>query len=131
MATTVVCTDCSTEISTANDTNSYRTPCNQCGGQKRTNQALLDCSQDVRAGLRLVGYVRSKTKWFLKLMSEPSFTRSLGQWSHRSKIENKRADEYVELVTNPETGEVLYECREPLSQHRGHGSAKKSNDSNE
>ena len=79
----------------------------------------------MRGGLRGVAYWISKTKWFTKLMVEPRFTRRLGIWSHRLKVEDKRSDKYVEIVTNPETGEILHKCEEPLSQHRDHGSAKR------
>jgi hypothetical protein len=58
-------------------------------------------------------------------MSEPSFTSCLGIWSRRLKVEDKKSDKYLEVVTNTETGEILHECIEPLSQHRGHGSEKK------
>jgi len=78
----------------------------------------------MRGGLRGVAYRISKTKWFTKFMAESSFTHRLGIWSHRSKVEDKKSDEYLEIVTNPETGEILHKCEEPLSQHRGHGSAK-------
>ncbi len=33
-------------------------------------------------------------------------------------------DRYDEVVIDPETGEIVYECHEPLSEHWGHGSAK-------
>jgi hypothetical protein len=33
-------------------------------------------------------------------------------------------DLYVEIVTDPDTGEIVHRCKEPLSQHRDRGSAK-------
>ena len=38
---------------------------------------------------------------------------------------DRDTDEYVERVTDIETGQVIHECVEPFSQHVGHGSAKK------
>ena len=38
---------------------------------------------------------------------------------------NRKCDTYDEKVTDEKTGEVLHECHEPLSVHRGHGSAKR------
>ena len=72
-----------------------------------------------------MAYDISKSKWFAKIMAEPSFTSRLGKWSHRLKLEDKKSDKYLEIITNPETGEILHKCEEPLSQHQGHGSAKK------
>jgi len=37
---------------------------------------------------------------------------------------DKDKDEYFERVTDIATGETLHECIEPLSKHRGHGTAK-------
>ena len=39
---------------------------------------------------------------------------------------DREADTYDETVTDPESGEIVHECHEPLSEHRGHGSAKRS-----
>lgn len=80
----------------------------------------------MRGGLRGIAYRISNTKWFTKFMAEPSFTHRLGIWSHRLKVEDKRSDKYLEIVTNPETGEILHEAEEALFQHQGHGSARKS-----
>lgn len=33
-------------------------------------------------------------------------------------------DQYFELVVDPETGEIIHRCKEKLSEHVGHGSAK-------
>lgn len=35
-----------------------------------------------------------------------------------------RGDIYKEVVTDPDTGEVIYESEESLKEHTGHGSAK-------
>jgi hypothetical protein len=37
-------------------------------------------------------------------------------------------DEYQEIITDLNTGQVIHNCKEPLSQHQGHGSAKKKLD---
>lgn len=41
------------------------------------------------------------------------------------RLIDKDANRYFEKVTDPDTGQVLHECNEPLSEHRGHGSDKK------
>jgi len=42
----------------------------------------------------------------------------------KSRIINKYNDKYLEKVTDPETGDVIHHCEEPLSKHFGHGSDK-------
>jgi hypothetical protein len=46
---------------------------------------------------------------------------------HLERFFDHRGDRYVETVKNPESGEIIHHCDEPLSQHRRHGSAKKRN----
>jgi hypothetical protein len=59
-------------------------------------------------------------------MSEPNWSYSAEKWMHRQKTENRREDRYTETVTDPDTGEIGHHVDEPLSKHRGHGSAKKA-----
>ncbi len=42
----------------------------------------------------------------------------------KTVLRDKREDKYIEKVTDPDTGEILHECVEPLSKHQGHGYAK-------
>lgn len=37
---------------------------------------------------------------------------------------DRENDRYDEVVADPETGDIIHETHEPLSQHRGHGSAR-------
>jgi hypothetical protein len=51
--------------------------------------------------------------------------RRTGRRLRKLRNIDRPRDEYLEVVTDPDTGEVVHYCREPLSQHRGHGSAKR------
>ncbi len=42
------------------------------------------------------------------------------------RIVDREKDWYSETVTDPETGEIVHRCEEPLSEHRGRGSAARS-----
>lgn len=120
---TVLCKSCGAFLGGSHLHESV-TPCPACGSTFRIFQKNLSGNLDFQGGIRGVVYQKSKTKWFIKFMSEPSFTRSLGIWSHRLKVEDKKSDKYLEVVTNPSTGEILHKDEEPLSQHLGHGYAK-------
>lgn len=48
-----------------------------------------------------------------------------GLWRKVKRVFDRELDWYEEEVSDPETGEVLHRCAEPLSEHRGHGSDKK------
>ena|SRR2546428_3516166 len=123
--TRVFCKKCGVELNESPSVPSHdRQPCCVCGSRVRHFTKPLAATLSFHSGLRGVAYGESKTKWFAKLMEEASFTRRLGIWSRRLKLENKRSNEYFEMVTNPLTGEVIHKCSEPLTEHRGHGSAK-------
>lgn len=43
---------------------------------------------------------------------------------HLYRYRDRDNDVYEETVTDLETGAIIHECKEPLSEHRGHGSDK-------
>ena len=51
--------------------------------------------------------------------------RASGKWFQKERIIDRENDRYVERYTDTETGVVTRHCDEPLSQHVGHGSAKR------
>jgi hypothetical protein len=48
-----------------------------------------------------------------------------GKWNHKHRIIDRETDRYTEIITDPETQEIIHRCEEPLSKHKDHGSAKK------
>ena len=103
--TRVFCKKCGVELDESPSVSSNdRRPCCVCGSRVRHFGKPLTASISFHSGLRGVAYGVSKTKWFAKLMEEASFTRRRGIWSRRLKVENKRSNEYIEIVTNPSTG---------------------------
>ncbi len=53
-----------------------------------------------------------------------SYHHKTGKWNHRRMEIDRKNDKYREVVIDKETGEIIHSCEEPLSQHKGHGSAK-------
>ena len=51
--------------------------------------------------------------------------RSTGEWVHKERKIDRENDLYHEKVVDPQTGNVMHECKEKLSEHLGHGSDKK------
>ena len=120
--TTVECKVCGASLNEASTPNAPGcAPCPECGSSARLFKKDLYGELNFRGGLRGVGFTTSKSKWFAKFRSEPSFHRRLGIWVHRLMVLLKRKDSYIETVTHPETGEVLHHRSEPLSKHTGHG----------
>ena len=65
------------------------------------------------------------TKPILEDFSRDEVRRLDGKPVRRRRVIDRLNDQYEERVTEKKTGQVLHECKEPLSKHRGHGSAKK------
>jgi hypothetical protein len=48
-----------------------------------------------------------------------------GEWNRLERIIDRVKDWYSEKVVDPDSGRIIHQCEEPLSEHKGHGSAKK------
>ncbi len=51
--------------------------------------------------------------------------RARGKWMKLERLVDRENDLYRKIIADPETGEVVIRVEKPLSQHRGHGSAKR------
>ena len=47
------------------------------------------------------------------------------RWVHRYRNIDRLANRYDEVITDPETGQVLREVHEPLTDHQDRGSARR------
>jgi hypothetical protein len=77
------------------------------------------------SGFYAVGFAKSKSKWFAKVWSKVELFKLLDRYHKLERSLNKRTDEYHEVIHDAESGELIREVHEPLSEHQGHGSAKK------
>ena len=123
----VQCGDCGLDLDeSANEPN--RTPCSNCGSIRRAiNICIIEEVQ-----------LKEQVGWKVK---DPTFTgkgkikieqlvgddlhRGSGKWYKKIRVIDRESNKYLETVTDPETGEVVHHCEESLSDHFGHGSAKK------
>lgn len=103
---------------------SGRIPCPECGWTARHYMKRLSATVCVQGDVRGVAYSESKSKWFAKFRSELNFFRRGGVWVRRYMHLDKKADSYVETVTDLASGLTIHHCSEPLSEHTGHGSAR-------
>jgi len=124
-----VCLDCE---STATQDQGFlvhqRAPCNACGSTKRKYPQLAKSySGDVGLVLTMKTPERRRAKSLIHETSGPNFSKSLGRWVWRNVEVDRIRNYYREIVLDPESGEVLHHCEEPLSDHRLHGTAKPIN----
>jgi hypothetical protein len=73
------------------------------------------------------GRHNGEKKPFIEQLGGADLCRKTGEWMEKSRVIDRDNDKYTEIVKDPKTGEVVYQCEEPLSKHVNHGSAKKAN----
>lgn len=133
--TKVMCADCGIELRSEETGSEKSTPCPTCGSVKR-NLTLSITEQMQPAHDILTGKLKDK-RFPSKKNPRVEFTvgddqrKSDGKWMLKTRTINKEKNQYSEVVTDPETGAVVHKCEQPLSQHIGHGSAKKKKLSNQ
>jgi len=108
-----------------------RSPCPTCGSAQAQLKLTLDARVVARGslGFKVRAGRPGKVAPHVEGRTGDSFTGSTGRWSKRVTRIDRLKDWYDEIVTDEKTGEVIHECHEPLSDHRGHGAAKRKSSS--
>ena len=118
----VRCSNCKALL---NEAPSKQTPCPFCG----SITALFELS--INEGIVHHETIGMKArhgkgqKPFIEQKSGSELYRKTGKYNDRSMIVDIENDLYTEIIKNPETGEIVHKCIEPLSKHTEHGDAKK------
>jgi hypothetical protein len=101
------------------------TPCPRCGA---TTGRLIDISltdeRVVREFLKLEGKEPGRKKPYIEVRQGDEVQVVTGRHMNRLRRIDRRADWYDEVVVDRETGQVVHECHEPLTEHWGHSSSK-------
>ena len=106
-----------------------RTPCPQCGSLGlvlvRVQSDMVEVND--RHRMKLKGVVRTASgKPSRELTQGHDFHRISGVWNYLYRLIDRMNNWYHEKITEPKTNKTIHERQEPLSNHRGHGSAKHS-----
>jgi hypothetical protein len=75
-------------------------------------------------GYGAIGKRPGKKKPFVEEMSMPEYSYSKGKIVHKYRLIDRDNDKYAEKVSDYQSGEIIHQCEEPLTEHFGHGSAK-------
>lgn len=99
--------------------------CPECGStQLRGHETIsIDIGSPRVLGAKLRD--RSKKRPIFEYKFKLGIYRKTGEWSAVERTFYRNINLYVELITNWRTGEVIRYVSEPLSQHIGHGSARR------
>jgi predicted nucleic acid-binding Zn-ribbon protein len=113
----VVCGKCGKSVEDSSPTD--RTPCPNCGSVSRSyddgvhEQANAEDHLLVKAKLKKGGKKVVRTEH-----DGEDLHRKTGRWSIVHRVLDKAADQYDEVIRDKETGTVIIEKHEPLTQHR-------------
>jgi hypothetical protein len=126
-ATPVVkCAKCSTVLADAPEVPvSQREPCPTCGSTGRLFEVEIKATLEVLTSWRMKARHGVTGPPFFEAKAGADLHRKSGRWMQRDLVIDRDNDRYLERVVDPETGTVVHECEEPLSQHQGHGTPKR------
>jgi hypothetical protein len=107
-----------------------RSPCPKCGGHsRRVVKEPLAAEIKATASLNYDAFPpgpTSKRRRFAWGFTGWDFSRALQRLVRKDSAFNKRTNRRYEHVEDPETGDVLHHQDHPLTEHKGHGSDKKT-----
>lgn len=125
----IECYDCGEELPDewiASDANNQ---CPNCGSCKQKIE--LDFFEEISVevhdtfrGKEKDPSLPSKKKLRKDIITGDDIRKRDGKWMRKERIIDRDNDYYKEKVVDPETGDVVHECEEKLSDHLGHGSNK-------
>jgi hypothetical protein len=124
----VICSNCKIGLDVPdNDPLSKPAPCSKCGGTNYT--VVLQIFEDVEVHERARGKMKddsypSDKKQRAEFITGDEQRKSDGTWIKKDRYWNKDENIYFETVIDPSTGNTIHSCKEPLTDHVGHGFAK-------
>lgn len=122
----VECAKCGAELGERDNVPvENRTKCPRCGDTARVFKVTLSSTIKITNSLRGKARDAAGGKPFTEFKSEDSFSRKLGILAKRYMRIDRRNNRYIEEVIDPESGDTIHFCDEPLTEHQGHGSARK------
>ncbi len=104
-------------------------PCPSCGDLGREIAVVHTEGLEIHDGysLRKEDPSRSRKKRVrMESFSKLEVFHREGRLVRKERLIDRDADRYREMVVDPVTGEVIHHTDEPLSNHRGHGSARRT-----
>ena len=119
------CGSCAALLETARTEAEAATPCPVCGSTLRNVCVSIEARATARDGVGMKAKRQGQKKPFVESLSVPSHSKTLGKVVHHERLIDRDNNRYEERVTDYETGQKIHEQVQPLSEHVGHGSAKK------
>jgi hypothetical protein len=123
----IACGQCGTALDEPSDTPiEDRSPCPACGSTLRRYAVALEGKITFRERIHLKKFEgKAKGRAAEEIIQGDDFNSDTGRWFDLKRRIDRTNDRYSERIVDPESGEVVREVNEPLSEHRGRGDARK------
>lgn len=120
MADKTTCSDCGYELS------ELTCICPKCASKKKTFHLSVHEKVTVREGIGMKVKRLGEKKPYFESLNIPSLFVRMNKIVNRIRIIDRENDRYKEVVSHYDDGEIIHQYDEKLSDHKGHGSAKKA-----
>jgi hypothetical protein len=123
--TSVSCSGCGTSVPEPPRIEDEE-PCPSCGSLARTFAVALTDKAEAHDGLAYKARHGDigKAKPYREAFTGFDYHRETKQWRQVFRVVDRERDRYTERIVDA-AGNVIRDVDEPLSQHRGHGAAKR------
>jgi len=118
MANKTTCTDCGYELA------ELTCVCPECGGKKKTFQVFIEENINIKDGLGLKAKRLGGKRPYFESLNIPSLSVRLKKVVNLIRVIDRDNNHYHEKVTDYDSGEIIHECTESLTEHVGHGTEK-------
>lgn len=118
----VTCRSCGSQLAEPFETHRYVVPHAQSVGRVLGMIRPTLSAHAILSGRRRLARGGKAT---LRFKVGDELWREMDRLVYRELYADRQKDRYHERVVDPQTGQTIHECHEPLSQHQGHGSASK------
>ena len=126
---TVLCANCSLPLPSEWSEKPDDIPCPECGSvYKHVEVFLVEAISSLKDYFSYDIHDRdysSKRNPRKELLNRPTYSRADDRMRDELRIIDKYQNAYHKIITDQETGDVVYECHEPLTHHQSRGSARK------
>jgi len=99
-----------------------RKPCPSCDSLSRHVNIAVSATVALHSKISLKGKRPGLKRPFIEQTFGDDLHRKSQRWMQFHRVIDRLRNWYSERVTDPESGEVIHSCEEPLTDHRGHGS---------
>jgi len=127
-----ICTRCTKEVEVVRHQDATGSPlCVTFAEPEPVVQVFVSDSGKGHEDLALKKKRFGEKRPFEEFKSGESIEFRTGVWRKRTQRVGRDNDQYDKMIKDQETGKIIYECHEPLSRHRGHGSDRRKNSETE